>query len=252
VYGVVREDWIGGYKFLFRELEIKETDIQNQNVQDPIDMEGWMSDLRKEIGEKFPEFEILDIDDSETKKKIKKLEQKSYKEKGYATNTEQDQYFERIKNYNGNNFLQIGIFNEDSSELEYYMDAYFLSPNELVFPDQEEFYNIENKDRYTNLPGLVFNKILKNPDFKNSTPRGGQLQLFLIKKLLEKTQGEIRIEEQCQPASYKFFKIASRTKYLKILKDIEIENNSGTDVHQILVVIDNNPRTIKFLNNRTP
>ena len=218
-------------------------------VQDPVEEStnnNLLSIIKDSILEKFPTFEILDLDDLETREKISSLEKISYENSGYGDNTEGKDHFSRISEYSENSSLALGMLSDDKKELLYYIHFTILSPNKTVFYQDNELYLGENAD-FLKFPGLVFNKILRSPAFNDPHNTGAKIDLFLIQKLLEASDVNIRIEEQCQPDSYKFFKMAERMNRLKIAKDILVENRTGVNVHKILAIIYNETRNIKFL-----
>jgi hypothetical protein len=241
------------------------TDSETNNIKDPLDkgslfdVEKWTTKTKAELLTLFDNIEPLDLSDEETREDFIALEKKAYEAYGYPDNVEGNDYFSRISEYENNSFIILGIRDPESRKLKYYMDVYTLSPEEKVFPESQEqdFYDdIENREEFLRLPGLVFNKILKDPEFNEKISTGTKLQLYLIRKLLEDSNDSIRIEEQCQPASYRFFKVAERLGYVEIIKDIKIENESynqdQTEVNRILVKIDPKARTLNFLRKNTP
>jgi len=207
--------------------------------------EKLLTNIRATVPEKFPGYKILDLTDPLTQEQITSLERVAYINSGYGDNIEGDNHFSRINEYSQENSLALGLFDKEGKSLLYYINFTILSPSETVFLEDQDLYDQET-EQFLKLPGLVFNKILKLPGFVDPEKTATKIEFFLIQQLLETSNMDIRIEEQCQPDSYRFFKTAERRNRVQIPKDILVQNKTGVDVHKILAIV-YNESNLQFL-----
>lgn len=179
--------------------------------------------IPKEIVEKFPLIAVLDLDDPNIQKEIVDLEEKAYSGSNYGDRVEGEGFFDRIKEQEFSNF-SLGI-RDSEGNLVYFMNIGVIPEGEKVFDDTAVTYPEDYPLNETQ--GLVFNKIIKDPnsEFENNLP--SRVQLFIIGKLLQLTKKAIRIEEQCQPDSYRFFVAAEARSLMQIWEDRNVQHSNG-------------------------